>query len=98
VADWTIHDSLHSLFGDTDAVHVRLDEEGGYIVEHVVEGDEISDVLSYVQYGPKLLVERVRLTIEKALRNGQISLEDSARLRRSYAQALRDYTYLSLDD
>ncbi len=66
MADWTIHDSPHSLFGDTNAVHVRLDEEGGYIVERVVEGDEISGVLRYVQYDPRLLVERVRLTIEKA--------------------------------
>ena len=89
---------LHNLFGDTDAVHVRLDDEGGYSVEHVVEGDDISDVLRYVQYEPKDLVEKVRLTVERALRKGQISLEDSTRLRRSYAQALRDYTYLSLDD
>jgi arginine decarboxylase len=89
---------LHNLFGDTDAVHVRLGEEGGYSVEHVVEGDEISDVLRYVQYDPKVLVEKVRLTVESALRKGQISLEDSTRLRRSYARALRDYTYLSLDD
>ncbi|HEY5657183.1 MAG TPA: biosynthetic arginine decarboxylase, partial [Myxococcota bacterium] len=32
---------LHNLFGDTDAVHVTLDPEGGYRVEHVVEGDSV---------------------------------------------------------
>ena len=86
---------LHNLFGDTDAVHVRLEEDGGYTVEHVVEGDDVSDVLRYVQYDPKMLIERVRRASETALREGRIALEDSARLRQHYVQGLRDYTYLS---
>jgi arginine decarboxylase len=86
---------LHNLFGDTDAVHVRLDDEGGYVVEHVVEGDAVSDVLAYVQYDRRALVEKVRRTIEAALRRGQISLEESARLRKRYEQGLQEYTYLS---
>ncbi len=90
---------LHNLFGDTDAVHVRLDDEGGgYQVEHVVEGDEVSEVLSYVQYDRGTLVERVRRTIERALRRGDISLEESALLRKRYEQGLHEYTYLSRDD
>ena len=40
---------LHNLFGDTDAVHVKVDGED-YRVEHVVEGDSVAEVLSYVQY------------------------------------------------
>ena len=40
---------LHNLFGDTDAVHVRIDGDD-YSVEHVVEGDSVAEVLSYVQY------------------------------------------------
>jgi len=86
---------LHNLFGDTDAVHVRLDADGRYAVEHVVEGDEVTDVLRYVQWDKGTLVEKVRRTIEVAMRAGQISLEDSARLRRHYEQGLQEYTYLS---
>lgn len=85
---------LHNLFGDTDAVHVRLDGERGYAVEHLVEGDAVSEVLSYVQYDRRALSERVRRTIENALRDGRISLEDSALLRRRYDEGLADYTYL----
>jgi arginine decarboxylase len=89
---------LHNLFGDTDAVHVRLGEEGdGYVVEHVVEGDAVENVLAYVQYDRRSLVEKVRLTVEEALRKGQISLEESARLRKRYEQGLQEYTYLSQD-
>jgi len=88
---------LHNLFGDTDAVHVRLDLDGRYEVEHVVEGDEVTEVLSYVQYDKGTLIEKVRRTIEVAMRAGQISLEDSARLRRYYEQGLGEYTYLQRD-
>lgn len=86
---------LHNLFGDTDAVHVRLEEDGAYSVEHVVEGDDVSEVLQYVQYDVPSLVEKVRRSIESALRRGDISLEESARLRKHFEQGLRDYTYLA---
>ncbi len=85
---------LHNLFGDTDAVHVRLDGDRGYSVDHYVEGDDVTEVLSYVQYDRRDLAERVRKLIERALRDGKISLEDSALLRRRYDQGLADYTYL----
>jgi arginine decarboxylase len=89
---------LHNLFGDTDAVHVRLGEDGRYEVEHVVEGDTVTEVLQYVQYDKSTLIEKVRRTIEVAMRAGQISLEDSARLRRHYEQGLQEYTYLARDE
>src|SRR5246127_746725 len=41
---------LHNLFGDTNAVHVRLGATGRYEVEHVVEGDQVTEVLQYVQW------------------------------------------------
>ncbi|MBJ18726.1 MAG: biosynthetic arginine decarboxylase [bacterium] len=99
---------LHNLFGDTDAVHVRLDprDESGtppasnhqYSVEHFVEGDAVTEVLSYVQYDKQNLIERVRRTTERALRDGRISLEDSALLRRRYDEGLNGYTYLRGED
>jgi len=85
----------HNLFGDTDAVHVRLGADGRYEIEHVVEGDSVTDVLRYVQYDRGTLIERVRRTIEIAMREGQISLEESARLRRRYEEGLSEYTYLT---
>ena len=88
---------LHNLFGDTDAVHVRLDEQGGYAVEHVVEGEDVKDVLAYVQYDCNALKERVRRLSERALRRGDLTLEESTRLRRRYDQGLWDYTYLNPD-
>jgi arginine decarboxylase len=89
---------LHNLFGDTDAVHVRLGADGRYEVEHVVEGDQVTEVLQYVQWDKGTLIEKVRRTIEIAMRSGQLSLEDSARLRQHYERGLREYTYLARDE
>lgn len=89
---------LHNLFGDTDAVHVRLGDDERYVVEHVVEGDDVGDVLRYVQYDKATLIEKVRRTIEIAMRSGRIGLEDSARLRRHYEAGLSEYTYLTAED
>ncbi|MFV1978871.1 MAG: biosynthetic arginine decarboxylase [Myxococcota bacterium] len=86
---------LHNLFGDTNAVHVKLDGEGGYTIEHIVEGDAVEDVLAYVQYERRPLIEKVRRIIEGALRSNDISLEESARLLERYEQGLKGYTYLS---
>jgi arginine decarboxylase len=88
---------LHNLFGDTDAVHVRLDEEHGYVVEHVVEGEDVKDVLDYVQYDQAVLKEKVRRLSEVALRRGDITLEEATRLRRRYEEGLWEYTYLNPD-
>jgi arginine decarboxylase len=89
---------LHNLFGDTNAVHVRLDEQAGYAIEHVVEGDDVSDVLRYVQYERGQLIDKVRRLSEVAQRRGQMSLEEATRLHKRYVKGLSDYTYLSRDD
>jgi arginine decarboxylase len=86
---------LHNLFGDTNAVHVTLDDEGGYTIDHIVEGDTVEDVLAYVQYERRPLIEKVRQIIERALRSNDISLEESAQLLERYEQGLKGYTYLS---
>jgi arginine decarboxylase len=88
---------LHNLFGDTNAVHVRVERDGGYRIDHVVEGDSVTEVLGYVQYDRADLVRRVRRASEEALRQRAISLEESALLLRRYEEGLSGYTYLEED-
>jgi arginine decarboxylase len=85
---------VHNLFGDTDVVHVRIEDSGRYTIDHVVEGDSMEEVLSYVRYDRRGLTERVRRATEEALRRGDITLEEAALLRRRYEQGLTGYTYL----
>lgn len=86
--------NLHNLFGDTNAVHIRLSQQG-YQIEHVVKGDTIQEVLGYVQYGAADLVESIRIQTEEALDKGLITLQESQLLLQSYERSLASYTYLS---
>ena len=88
---------LHNLFGDTHAIHVCVDEEHGYSLERVVEGDCVQEVLGYVQYERAGLIQRVRSVAESALRRGDLDLEEMALLLRHYDRALSGYTYLHRD-
>jgi arginine decarboxylase len=85
---------LHNLFGDTNAVHVALEESGGYRLEHLVEGDRVSEVLRYVEYDARELVRRVRQATERAVRAGTLTLEQSRQFMRAYESGIGGYTYL----
>ncbi len=63
---------LHNLFGDTHAVQVSLGPNGGYLIDHVVEGDTVTEVLNYVSYNKDDLVAKLRRATEVALRNGRL--------------------------
>ncbi|GAB4206275.1 MAG: biosynthetic arginine decarboxylase [Sandaracinaceae bacterium] len=89
---------LHNLFGDTNAVHVRLDADGGYELGHFVKGDEIREVLSYVEYEPGAMIERVRRQAERARRQGLITFDQVKLLMKHYEESLGSYTYLTADE
>lgn len=85
---------LHNLFGDTNAAHVRLSDDG-YDVVHVVKGDSVTEVLQYVQYNPDDMVEHVRRQAEKAAREGRLDNAQVRMLLGHYEESLRGYTYLT---
>ena len=85
--------NMHNLFGDTNVVHIQMTPQG-YKIEHVVRGDKVSEVLSYVQYDGEDLVETIRRRVEQALRENIITLEESQLLLQNYERSLHSYTYL----
>jgi arginine decarboxylase len=85
--------NLHNLFGDTNTVHIRLTPKG-YRIEHVVRGDTVREVLSYVQYDAEDLLENIRNQAELALQEGKITLQESQLLLKNYEKSLGSYTYL----
>ncbi|MDH3844874.1 MAG: biosynthetic arginine decarboxylase [Myxococcales bacterium] len=87
---------LHNLFGDTNAVHVRV-EDYGYSVANVIKGDAIDNVLRYLQYDPDEMVERVRKQAERALNHGRMTLPQLRTFMQHYEESLRGYTYLKGD-
>ena len=85
---------LHNLFGDTNVVSVRLDEEGGYDFVRELEGDSVADVLSYVEYDPKDIVENFRNIAEQSVREKRISAKERFAVMQAFHRCLRGYTYL----
>ncbi|HRP62393.1 MAG TPA: biosynthetic arginine decarboxylase [Phycisphaerales bacterium] len=85
---------LHNLFGDTHLVHVKLDDNGRWWIDHVVEGDSIREVLSYVQYDVDRLHQQFRRECEHAVRNKQLTVSESRTLVNAYESGLAGYTYL----
>jgi len=85
---------LHNLFGDTNAVHVHLEPDGTPNVDTVIKGDTVSEVLHYVQYSSEILMNRIRKDVERAVRGGTISIQESREFLGFYEHGLDGYTYL----
>ncbi|HLH38206.1 MAG TPA: biosynthetic arginine decarboxylase [Bryobacteraceae bacterium] len=85
---------LHNLFGDTNAVHVSLDDRNAVVLDAVIQGDTVKEVLDYVQFQSKALLEQFRKDVEAAVREGRIGYEESGALLKFYEEGLNGYTYL----
>jgi arginine decarboxylase len=88
---------LHNLFGDTNVVTIRLKEDGDFELLDEVEGDTVSEVLSYVEYEPKRLLEKFKAKTERAVKEHGATLEELKELVATYRDSLRGYTYYESD-
>lgn len=84
---------LHNLLGDTNVVSIRITEDGDFSFVRELEGDSVADVLSYVEYEPKNMLEDFRRIAEQAVRDRRITPQERGRIMKVYADGLRGYTY-----
>jgi len=84
---------LHNLFGDTHAVHVRMDGDK-YELEQIVEGESVAEVLDYVQFNEKVLLDRMRRQLTQARTEGRLTASEANGFLRFYKDGLAGYTYL----
>jgi arginine decarboxylase len=82
---------LHNLFGDTNAVHIRL-TDGGYEVGDLVHGDTITEVLNYVQFNTQDLISTFRRKISNA--SDRLTRAEANAFIADYIAGLAGYTYL----
>ena len=82
---------LHNLFGDTNAVHVMLTEDGRFEINDLVEGDTVTEVLNYVQFGAAQLLATFRRKVTAAK---GLSREEANAFIADYVAGLEGYTYL----
>ena len=64
------------------------------VLETVVQGNTVREVLNYVQYNAQTLIDQFRKDVEIAVREQRIGYEESGRLLKFYEEGLQGYTYL----
>jgi arginine decarboxylase len=84
---------LHNLFGDTNAVHVRLTDQG-YEVTDLVHGDTVTEVLNYVQFHASDLLATFRRKVGNAK---GLSRQEANSFIADFVAGLEGYTYLEED-
>jgi arginine decarboxylase len=84
---------LHNLFGDTNAVHVTVDENG-FKIEQMIDGETVAEVLDYAQYNAKKLVRTVETWVTSCVKQGSITVEEGKEFLSNYRSGLYGYTYL----
>jgi arginine decarboxylase len=82
---------LHNLFGDTNAVHIRLAQSGAYEVTDLVHGDTVTEVLNYVQFRAADLLQTFRRKVTAAKHIGR---QEANTFIADYIAGLEGYTYL----
>jgi arginine decarboxylase len=82
---------LHNLFGDTNAVHVTLNDTGGYEITDLVHGDTVTEVLNYVQFHASDLLTTFRRKVSAAT---SLTRQEANGFIADYVAGLEGYTYL----
>ena len=84
---------LHNLFGDTNAVHLKLTDHG-YEITDLVHGDTVAEVLNYVQFEASNLLATFRRKVSAAK---ALSRQESNTFIAEYVAGLEGYTYLEAE-
>ncbi len=84
---------LHNLLGDNNVVSIRVEDDGSYEFVREQEGDSVADVLSYVEYEPRRVMESLRSMAERAVREGRITPSQRFAFLQIFEDGLRGYTY-----
>jgi arginine decarboxylase len=84
---------LHNLFGDTNVVSIHINDDASFDFVRELEGDSVSDVLSYVEYDLRALKQRIKNFAEDSIRKGFIKVKDRKIILRMFDEGLRGYTY-----
>ena len=64
------------------------------VLEAIVKGDTVREVLDYVEFEPSDLITRLQTAVETAVREGRLDHQEAGRFLKFYEDGLNGYTYL----
>lgn len=86
---------LHNLFGDTNVISVRVNDDASFDVIKEQSGDTVSEVLSMLEYNPTSFFTGFRDKIELAVKQGKINVSERQRILSHFSEQLNDQTYFN---
>ncbi len=87
--------NLHNLFGNTNVVHIDINQDNSYKVKNIIKEDSKSEILQLLDYSSTSLVESIRLNTESAIDQKKLTIEEASKLMDQIEISLRKSSYLS---
>ncbi len=85
--------NMHNLLGNTNVLHVRMDNNGQIEFAKEIAGDSVTEVLNYAEYDCRDMMRRIRILAEAAVQESRISSKEKGRTLKIFEAGLRGYTY-----
>ncbi len=86
---------LHNLFGDTNVISVRVNDDASFDIIKEQSGDTVSEVLSMLEYNPTSFFTGFRDKIELAVKQGKINVTERQQILAQFSERLNDQTYFN---
>ena len=87
--------NFHNLFGNTNVIHIDINQDNSYKVKNIIKEDSKSEILQLLDYDSDSLVESIRINTESAIDQKQLTIEEARKLIDQIEISLRNSSYLS---
>lgn len=84
---------MHNLLGNTNVLHVRIDDKGRIESAKQITGDRVDEILKYMEYDPESMVATIKARADKANKHGFITAKEKNAFLKAYKAGIRGYTY-----
>ena len=74
-------------------MHIKV-KDGKYVIDKIIEGETIADVLDYVQFDPKRMARSIEVWVNRSIKHGIITADEGREFISNYRSGLYSYTYL----
>ena len=84
----------HNLFGIPNEAQVVVDPEGRYHIKKIVQGNRISDMLTFARYDAPQALENVRKMLAGRVAAGELQADRAEQLAKQYESDVSRSTYM----
>ena len=87
--------NFHNLFGNTNVIHIDINEDNSYKIKNIIKENSKSEILELLDFSSDNLVESIRINTESAINNKTLTIQEARKLIDQIETSLRKSSYLS---